>query len=243
MALPRVAPSSRTDLLVLDYEGVDQANGITTSAIVPTDTARTGLLHLSNCNGNAASCQVAVDPNVAPALALFPHINSTTLNPDSGYYVSIVDKIGTEQYFFGKLDHRFSGRDSVHGNYFYDTGTSSAPDSLNDVVSASKSIRQGLGIEYTIIITPSIVNVARVGATRSVQPSGTIQQVVNKAVTDPILAQIPGKDSGSISIGGFASLPTGPLSTDYNFENFTTFQEYENVTSHTASTPSRWVRP
>lgn len=215
-----------------DYEGVNQGLGTTVTSVVPTTTAKTGLLHGSNCSAgtpSTTSCQVSIDPNVAPALALYPDPNSTILTPDTGNFVAIVDQVGKEQYYFGKIDHKFSEKDTVRGNYFYDNGTLAAPDNLNDVVSQQQSIRQGIGLEYTRMITPAIVNVARVGVTRSVQISGTVVRVNNPAVQDTALAQIPGKDSGSISIGGFQALPTGPLSTDHNYEKFNTFQEYENL--------------
>lgn len=222
----------------VDYEGLDQATGTPTTSIVPLNsnfnysTLTANLQASADCPGNKAPCTVPIDPNVAVALQLYPAPNVTcTLGctADQGEYYTVVTAAGKEKYFFGKLDHKISEKDSVRANYFYDQGTLQSPDGLNQVVTQQFSERQGIGAEYTRVITPNVVNVARAGFTRSVQTSGGIAQVLDQAIANPALAQVPGKDNGSVSIGGYASLTTGPKSTDYNYEKFNTFQEYENV--------------
>ena len=208
----------------VDYEGVNQTNGVTTTSEVPTALARTGAL--------LAAPPVTVDPNVALALPLFPLPNALcpTCNADQGNFVTVVTAVGREQFVFGKIDHRFSDKDSIRANYFYDNGSLDSPDAFNEIDTGQISVRQGIGLEYTRVISPTLVNVARAGFTRSVQTSGNIVSVLDPLIANTELGQVPGKDTGSITVGGgYGSIATGPKATDYNYEKFNTFQEYENL--------------
>jgi hypothetical protein len=208
----------------VDYEGVDQTNGVTTTSVVPTALARAGAL--------LASPPVTVDPEVALALPLFPFPNApcTTCNADQGNFITVVTAVGNEQFVFGKIDHKFSDKDSIRGNYFYDNGSLTSPDAFDEKVSGNVSVRQGIGLEYTRIISPSLVNVARAGFTRSVQESGNVVAVLDPLLANPELAEVPGKDTGSITVGGgYGAITDGPKSTDHNYEKFNTFQGYENL--------------
>ena len=209
-----------------DYEGIQQKLGTTTLSTVPSPALRNG----AYVNGNGSITQYAVDPNVAKVLALYPLPNAGLIgNGNTGTFSGVLNSTANEKYLLGKIDHTISQKDSLHGSYFWDSGRTSTPDAFLNEVSSSTSARQGASVEYTHIVSPSVINVARIGVSRTVFTSGKVTQVLNPAINDPSLGFVPGLDVGAISVSGLSSLQAGPTALDFSFADYTSFQFYENL--------------
>lgn len=209
-----------------DYEGIQQALGTTTISTVPSPALRQG----KYVNGNGSITQYQVDPNIARVLALYPLPNSGLIgNGNTGQYAAVLNSLAREKYVLGKIDHTISAKDSLHGSYFWDSGNTSSPDAFLNQVSGSTSARQGSSIEYTRVISPTVLNVARVGVSRTVFTSGEVTKVLNPKINDTSLGFVPGLDVGGITVSGLTSLQAGPNALDYSFANWTSFQFYENL--------------
>jgi Carboxypeptidase regulatory-like domain/TonB-dependent Receptor Plug Domain len=205
-----------------DFEKVGQLQGVTTNNVVPSDAARAG---------NLAAGSVTVAPNIAQVLnELYPHVNGALLgNGDSGYYTDVLKNIGNENYYLGKINHQFNASNNIAGSYFFDTSRLTTPDSFNEEVNATTAQRQSASLEYTKIISPSLLNVARFGFGRTVMTSGKAIEVLNKNYNDTSLGFVPGKDVGGITVSGLTSLTAGPTAEDYSYANYNTFQGYDSL--------------
>jgi hypothetical protein len=209
-----------------DYEGVRQYLGTTTLSTVPSADLRNGIF----VNANGSITNYTVDPAVAKALKLYPMPNAGLIGVgNTGFFSGVVNNVANEQYILGKVDHKFSDANSIRGSYFYDSGTSRAPDAFLNEISETLSRRQGASLEYTRVISPSVVNVARVGLSRTLLISGKVVQVLNPAISDKSLGFVPGLDVGGITVPGLTSLAAGPTALDYNFAAYTSYQAFENL--------------
>lgn len=209
-----------------DYEGVRQYLGTTTLSTVPSADLRNGVF----VNPNGTVTNYSVDPAVAKVLKLYPMPNAGLIGAgNTGFFSGVVNNVANEQYLLGKVDHRISGADSVRASYFYDSGTSQAPDPFLNEISETLSRRQGASVEHTHILSPSVVNVARVGVSRTLLISGKVTDVLNPAISDKSLGFVPGLDVGGITVPGLTSLTPGPNATDYSFAAYTSYQAYENL--------------
>ena len=209
-----------------DYEGIQQYLGTTTLSTVPSPALRGG----NYVNGNGSITHYTVDPNVAKVLALYPLPNTGLIgNGNTGIFSGVLNGLASEKYLLGRIDHTISPKDSLHGSYFWDSGTTSTPDAFLNYISQQTSQRQSASTEYTRVISPTVLNVARVGVARTVFTSGSVTQVLNPAINNTSLGFVPGLDVGAISVSGLTALAAGPTALDYNFANYTSFQGYENV--------------
>ena len=209
-----------------DYEGITQSLGTTTLSTVPSPALRAGTF----VNGNGTITQYNVDPSVAKALALYPLPNAGLIgNGNTGTFSGVLDSLANEKYFLIKLDHTISSKDSLHGSYFWDSGKTSTPDAFLNERTQQISKRQAGSTEYTRTISPTVLNVARVGVARTIFTSGSVTQVLNPAINDTSLGFLPGLDVGGIVVSGLTSLSAGPNALDYSFANYTSYQGYESV--------------
>ncbi len=205
-----------------DFEKVGQLQGVTTNSIVPSDEAR---------SGNLTAGAVAVAPKITQVLdELYPRVNGILLgNGDTGYFSDVLKNIGNETYSLGKINHVFNANNNLAGSYFYDTSALTSPDAFNQEVIATGAQRQSTSVEYTKTISPSLLNVARLGFGRSVMASGNTSQVLNPNYNDTSLGFVPGKDVGAITVSGITALSAGPSAQDYSYANYNTFQEYDSL--------------
>jgi Carboxypeptidase regulatory-like domain/TonB-dependent Receptor Plug Domain len=200
-----------------DYEAIGLLSGSTTSNTVPTP-----------------SFWAEADPNVQRVQKLFPQLTTTaTCVPSAGIgctgtYNVVLNNIGNEKYTLGKVNYKFSEKDSVSGSYFIDRATSSTPDAFKNQLQSTLTHRQGVALEYTRTVSSSKVNIARFGFTRSLYQGPKVTQVYNPAINDTSLGYVPGKTIGGISVSGITSLPATLSAIDYSFAAYNSFQGYEN---------------
>jgi hypothetical protein len=201
-----------------NYEAIGLLSGSTAIDTVPTP-----------------SFWAQADPSTRRVQQLYPQLTSTaTCVPATGVgctgtYNVVLNTIGNENYALGKIDYKFSEKDSVRGSYFIDYATLSSPDSFKNELNSTLTHRQGVSMEYTRTINSSMVNIARFGFTRSLYQGPQVTQVYNSAISDTSLGYVPGKTIGGISVSGITSLTAGPTALDYSFAAYNSFQGYDNL--------------
>ena len=204
----------------VDFEGLRQSLGVTSTSIVPTTAARTGLLSTGN---------VTVDPKIIPYLAIYPLPNGQILG-DTGKYAFAAQQVSSENYITGRMDHRFSDQDSLFGTYLYDRGDVLDPDEFDNKPFTTPNRRHTVTIEEGHIFGPRVVNSFRVGLNRVYAADGVVSTVFNPLLKDNSLGFLPGNAVGTIEMGsgvtGFTG-GLGPQNSDVFF--FTTIQAYDDV--------------
>jgi len=211
-----------------NYEGLRQSLGITQVNFVPTATARAG--HLAAGDVNVLSA-------IVPYLPIWSLPNSGVV-PDScsngicdvGIFKLPGQQVTPENYFTTRIDHKLSGNDSLYGTYMRDTATISQPDELGIKVTGYTTRRQLVTIEETHVLTPHVVNAARVGYSRVVGLVGQTLRALSPLATDPSLGfAAPGRPVGEIDIGGLTNFSGGlGAISNYNF-HWNSFQGYDDA--------------
>ncbi len=205
-----------------DYEGFREHNNITTQVNVPSVAARSGILCSrpdpgSTCTPHKVTGAANPDPAtgidkaVLPFLGLWgpenpnlPYFN----NGDMGTYSFVGGHTTTENFGVGRLDHRFSDKDSFFGSYQYDSATLTQPDPNNDVLAGNTTGRAYVALEETHMINSQIVNAARFGLNRSLHTAIGVS-TINPLASNSGLGMIPGTDNPQIDISGFNSAQPG----------------------------------
>jgi hypothetical protein len=109
----------------------------------------------------------------------------------------------------GRLDHRFSDKDSFFGSYQYDHATLTQPDPNNDVLVGNTTGRGYVALEETHIVNSQIVNSARFGLNRSLHTAIGVS-AINPLASQVSLGENPGADNPQIDIlSGYNSAQPG----------------------------------
>ncbi|MEX2300567.1 MAG: TonB-dependent receptor [Bryobacterales bacterium] len=205
----------------MNYEGLEEALPTTSVATTLTANARQGILSTGD---------VTVDPAVARFIELMPLPNGRLLGAgDTAQFVGPTDKLSSGKYILGKMDHTFSAQDSLSGSYFFDDADSTSTDVYRTKEEALTSRRQGASLEYTRVISPTLLNVARIGFSRRAMDTDAISQVFNPLLEDPSLGFVPGLNIGATSVAGLTVPGGGPGANNEAFYNFASYQIHENL--------------
>lgn len=200
-----------------DYEGLRENQGITTLVTVPSVAARHGILcslcptqtHVTGAaNPDPAT---GIDKAVLPFLGLWGPENPNLRylnNGDLGTYSFVGGHVTTENFAVGRLDHRFSDKDSFFGSYQYDLATLTQPDPNNDVRVGNTTGRGYVALEETHIINSQIVNSARFGLNRSLHTAIGVS-AINPLAANLALGESAGADNPQIDISGINSAQPG----------------------------------
>ena len=226
-----------------DYEGLRESNNITTFSTVPSMAARKGIL----CSqpGTPPACTTSqvsgaanpdpatgIDKAVLPYLGLWGPENPNLPyfeNGDIGTYAFVGGHVTTENFAVGRLDHRFSNKDSFFGSYQYDLATLTQPDPNNDVLVGNTTGRGYVALEETHIINSQILNSARFGLNRSLHTANGVK-AINPLAAQLSLGENPGADNPQIDILiGITSIQPGLNQIEKLdfFEN--SFQAYDDL--------------
>ena len=222
-----------------DYEGLRESRGISTPIFVPSPAVRHGILCSIPQPGVCSTQKVTgafnpdpatgIDKAVLPYLGLWALPNEGLVgNGDTGIYSFTTAHITSENFGTGRLDHRFSDKDSVFGSYQYDLATATQPDPANEVLVGNTTGRAFVAIEETHIFNPHLVNSARFGLNRSFHTSEGVR-AINPLSANPALGESPGADNPQIDVPGLVSVQDGLNQAEHlNFyEN--SFQGYDDV--------------
>ncbi len=173
------------------YEGIRQQLSTTHNSFVLSRNARQGIF----ANGDVRS----VDPAVAPYLSFYPLPNGAE-NGDLGLYSVATLQQANQNFFTGKLDHKFSDRDRISGTFLLDRTNLSEPDQLNNEHFQQRNSRPFASIEETHSFG-NLVNSVRFGFSRNHAQTATADPI-NQLVSDTTLGSVPGRPAAQITIGG-----------------------------------------
>ena len=203
----------------VDYEGLRQDLGTTSVITVPSRAARTGQL---------TSGRITVNALVRPYLAIFPFPNGPETG-DSGIFSFASQAVTKENLFTARVDHKFSDKDSLFGTFLTDPSHDESPDSYNFALTGQIANRKSVSVEETHIFRPNLINVARLGYSRSVVSAPISLGAINPLASDTSLGFLPGAPPGSITITGisvFNGGVGGVGETDYHYNSY---QAYDDV--------------
>ena len=190
------------------FAGVErlvESLGLTRLTTVPSAAARAGQLW-------------PINPVVRPYLDLFPVPNGPELEGGLARFTFPVDQATHETAAQVRVDHNFSGADTLFIRYTIDGAARGLPTLYPQFSSDQKSRSQWLTIEEKRTLGPALLNTARFSYSRVKLG----QSVVSEGVA-PELAFVPGQTTiGEISISGVDLLgPTRNNPSNNDIEYFT----------------------
>ncbi|HWO30435.1 MAG TPA: hypothetical protein VNO32_16700, partial [Candidatus Acidoferrum sp.] len=212
-----------------DYEGIRQSLGFTTHSFVFSNDARNGILH----NADGTTTDLSTDPNflkVKAFMALWPAPNGPVIGLGNSADNSTVGQQVTQDNFAaGRVDQKFSDRDSLFGSFQWEHGTTVLPDALGAVNLGQNAGRLLIAVEETHIISTTFINSVRIGFNRSSGEGGFPVSAILPAASDPSLAVLPGAMvAPGISVSGltkFAGLGVGSFTRFFG----NSFQGYDDA--------------
>src|SRR5882724_8043894 len=182
-----------------DYEGLRQNLGTTTPLTVPSRNARAGRL---------TSGVVTVNTSIVPFLNIFPIPNGAETG-DFGSYSFAAQTKTTENFLTARIDHKFSGADSLFATYLTDKAESQGPDGFNFVILGQVANRKTVSVEETHIFRPNLINIVRVGFSRVVVKAPVSLGPNNPLAVDKTLGFLAGNPVGAFQISGITRFDGG----------------------------------
>ena len=164
------------------YEGLRQTFGTTDFGNVLSDETRGG--QITACPSGMRECTkeqriitetlpLGVNPDIKPIINLIPRGNGLYLNDGIQEYRGSRKQPGRENYYMYRIDQRLSDNDSLFGRMVIDSSSKELTDAqfLSDGVTHTSTNDWGsymfLTTEWTRIVSPSVLNVARFGFSRN----------------------------------------------------------------------------
>lgn len=198
------------------FEAIKERFGVTGLTNVPDDNARNFILPKPCPPPSAPDCTVLTPVTVTPEnraavnslmQIIFPRANGRLLTGGIAEY-SFTRSQPTDEYFLqGRIDHRFSEKDTLFGRYTFDNGhvdrqiTNKPP----DVFFKERSRNQYVTLEHLHTFSQSILNTLRISFTRSTS------EVDNQRTVDvpSSLWFIPNTQFGFLTITGLVTEMVG----------------------------------
>jgi outer membrane receptor protein involved in Fe transport len=210
-----------------DYEGIRQSKGITTVTFVPSQSARLG---------NLSTGKVTVDPAAASFFTFYHLPNGGPVagsGGDLGIYTFAGQQIVNENFATGRVDHRFSEKDSLFGTYMYDKTPYSSPDGLNNVEFTTLTARQFASIEETHMFAPAFVNSIRIGGNHEAVNNNQSLTAINPDASRTNLgvggAGFAGRAAPQALIGGVSDFTGGIGGSPTYFYHWNSVQLYDDA--------------
>ena len=206
-----------------NYEGFRQHLHQAGVDLVPDANARNGIIPCklytapagqpSQCPNPSGLANVGVAPGVAPLLNLWPTPDATS--PDFGGIAEVFNSpLQTIRDDFGtvRLDRNFARHDTLTGVYTVDDSADVTPTATNLLSTDLESLREQVAsIEESHILSPSLLNVARVGYSRAAY-FYTGEPTPNSPGA-ALPGFVAGKPIGTLVVGGSAAAnPTAQFS-------------------------------
>jgi hypothetical protein len=200
-----------------DYEAIRQSKGISTVVTVPSLAARGGLLCSNPEDNTCVPTPVTVDPAAQSFFVFYPQPQRPFAgsNGDLGQFTFAGQQIVNENFFTGRVDHRFTDKDSLFGSYMYDKTPYSSPDGMNNVEFSTVTSRDFVSIEETHIFSPQFANSFRIGGNHEFVSNNQSLKAINPAAADVSLgvggSGFAGRTAPQVLIDGGVSDFTGGL--------------------------------
>ena len=182
------------------FEGLIERLGIVGNTAVPDDNARQG--RLANADGTFRTIQL--HPSIPRYLeTLFPRGNGPLLAGGGQRYFFSRSQPTDEYFVQGRIDHQISAKDQIFGRYTISDGkvnrwvASTVP--INYIGETSRN--QYFTLEHQHTFSPALLNMTRLGFSRSVQIADNVRTVQIPSE----LSFIPGQQFGFFSITGLVA--------------------------------------
>jgi hypothetical protein len=184
-----------------NYEGFRQALALSNVTVVPDAQVRQGLL--PNATTGVYSAPANLVPGMLKYTNLWPAQNGPELLVNgvaSGAALSFNHPNSHIHEDFGttRVDYVLSNRDTISGAYTIDDGNSLIPAADPLFASYSTLRNQVLSLQETHVISPSMINTARVGFSRAAYNLNPLPLTT----FDPSISFVTGQGPGGITIGG-----------------------------------------
>ncbi|MBI4483625.1 MAG: TonB-dependent receptor [Acidobacteria bacterium] len=173
------------------YEGLRERLGVTRIARVPDVSVRTS---------------AGISPVILPYLNLYPLPNGRAFGGGIAEFLSSASDATDEDFAALRIDHRFSGADSLFGRYSFDDASRNSPNPLQLFTGSQTSRYHYLTIEETHIFSPRLLNTARFAynTTRTGDVSITLKEIDRSLFFVPSHPQF-----GGIAVAGLTELSGG----------------------------------
>jgi Carboxypeptidase regulatory-like domain/TonB-dependent Receptor Plug Domain len=199
----------------VDYEGLRESLGQTTTDVVLTPAALAG---------NLSTGTVTPDPTVVNFYnAFFPAPNGPAVGADTAKFIFAATRKTTENFLTARVDHKFSSSDSFSGTYMFDNAMLTQPDEFNNILNSFPLRRQLWTLEETHIFSSQFLNVARFGYNRPTALVNGTATAINQNATDTSFGAVPGRAAPDVRVTGlteFTGGVGGPASYDFHFNSF-----------------------
>ena len=220
-----------------DYEGIRQSKGIANFNTVPSPEARQGTVHCTSndvtnnvhgCTSTSQTYTVTVASAVQNYLALYPTTPSCG-GADVCQQTFSAQQIINENFVTSRVDHKFSGKDSLFGTYLFDRTPYNSPDSMGNVLLGSLSSRQIVAAEETHSFTPTFVNAARFGYNHERVDNNQSLSGITAAATNTALAAFAGRNAAFVNVTGLSPMNGGVDGLPTYFYRWNSFQGYDDA--------------
>ncbi len=198
----------------VNLESLRQGLENTLVATVPDANARRGYLPCATaatlpCDRTTGLAYVGIAQNIASTLAAFQP-GGTPIGGGLAQFSSAPNIVTSENYFLARIDHTISAKDSIFARYIRDyakVSTPVAPVSTANYVETDSTANNFVTVEWKRIISPTLVNLARVSYIRPGETGVTPQSI-------SALQWFPGqgRPDGRLTIPGITAL--GPAANN-----------------------------
>jgi outer membrane receptor protein involved in Fe transport len=181
------------------FESLIERLGVTGVTAVPDDNARGGIL---------PGRTVTLHPAIPAYLdTLFPRANGRSLGGGAAEYLFTKEQPTNEYFTQFRVDHRFSGGDSLFARYTFDDGKVDRVPPNKPPVSITKehSRNQYATVEHQHLFTPALLNTFKGGINRSVSLADNVRTVD----IPPSLSWLPGEKFGYFTVTGLITEMAG----------------------------------
>ena len=176
---------------LLFFGGVERLQedlGVTNSSFVPSNASRSGAL-------------APINPVVRPYLDLYPMPNGSDVGAGIALYTYEINQPTRETFYQGRLDYTLSEKDSLFGRYTYDGADQTVSAGFPQYATDSVSRNLFVTFEHKRIVSPALLNTARVSHSRL-----RFEQLPSFPSV-PQLAFLAGQDQmGVITVPGLTNL-------------------------------------
>jgi len=145
------------------YEGLRERLGVTQTGNVPLRDAS----DLDTIRFTDDGTTITAVPEVRPYLVLYPLPNGRDFGDGTAEFISATSESADEDYMVIKIDHNFSDNHSFFARYTFDDSEKAEPEALPAFSSLSNSRRQYVTVEEQSVLSPTLLNVFRLGFNRT----------------------------------------------------------------------------
>jgi hypothetical protein len=209
------------------FEGLNQDLSISEKSLTLSNGARNGVVPNPNGPGNIT---VPVSAATAPYLALFPVANGPDNGDGTAFFVFPGAETGSEYYAVGKVDHNFSDATRLSASFQWDKDALQQPDLFNQKLLGSPSNHYNFTVSLQHSFTPTMVNTARIGVSRTFAADSQDVSAISPLDTNKSLGFLPNVPVGILTAGNLATAGGLGASGSDNF-HFTSYQASDDLSS------------